>query len=211
MQFYVVLNQLQDGTYEHNFYAGEDYELTGFQLELKSKTNNITGIKGSPALLDFLSLEYNLNLSPDIIRVLSAAKTGKDAQLKAGETWFTVYTKSSVKFLASYYKNFKHEYIFNSATKFFNGTEIKYLKSALRGESVRLSQDLISQIIINSDIDIKSIEIIHSNGKPVLEEYTPIEAKQVLLNTQGLHAGLYLARIRLINENIVTKKFIVLY
>ncbi len=210
MKFNVELNQLQDGSYEHNFYATEDVELTGFQLELKSNPGEIKGIKSSSILQNALSLDFNLNLNPEIIRVVASTKTSKDAFLKSGELWFSVYTKSSAKLKPSNYKNFKHEYIFNSASKFYNSTEIYYMLTSLKGETVKLSQDQISNVIISSEgTEIKNIQVFNCNQFQVFNQSLASGARAITIKTNNWIEGLYLVKIQLSNGHTTLKKLIV--
>jgi hypothetical protein len=205
----VVLHQLPDGSYEHQFYGSEAMNLTGFQLELKGKSGDITGIIPSSAIQSTLTTDYNLKLSPGVIRIVSSPKSALDCPLKSGDLWFTIYTKSSVKLYPSYSGNFRHEYIFNSASQFYTNTEVVYSTSTLKGESVRLSQDQKSQVIIESHSDLKKIEIVTLSDLVQMSMMKPIGDRRMVIDTNNWIPGLYLARIQLANGHIETKKFIV--
>ncbi len=208
VKFYVEKNKLADGTYEHRFYTDEDYDLTAFQFEVKGKSNNFIGISGSSKFDASRGFDYNLNLAPDVLRMLGSSSSNNDIHFAAGETWFTIYTRNTDRLSPSHFKNFIHEFVFDKLKKVIGNVEVEYLLNSLVGESLTLSHESLHDIVINSNENIRSIQIINANGVPVMNQNYSADTRQVKFDNTNLQMGLYFAQVHLQNGKVEARKFI---
>ncbi len=206
LKFYVEMNPLPNGTYEHRFYTNEDYSVTGFQFEVKGISNNFIGIAESSKFID--PIVCNFNLKPDLVRMIGTSGSILDIHLEAGEIWFKIFTKKPDHLIPSNHQNFTHAFFFNNITEEINKVEIEYIHTSLVGESVTITQKDYREVIVNSKNNLKSIRIINSNGYPLFEQSYSYDIKQVKIDESTYQPGIYFAHIQLMNGKVETKKFL---
>lgn len=207
IKFYVEMNALPNGTYEHRFYTENDYSLDGFQFEVKGKPDNLTGISISTKLKYPNQFDFNIKLAPDILRML-ATRSHDLININAGETWFTIYTNSPDRLIPSHYRNFQHEFLLNNLTEEINNVEIEYIHTALVGESVTLIQKDYQEFTINSSMGIKDIRVINSNGNEMIFQSFPQDTRHIQINHSNFQPGIYFTKVQLSNGKVETKKFL---
>lgn len=206
IKFYVEMNALPNGTYEHKFYTKEAYELTGFQLPLKGKPGNFIGKSESSKFIE--PIFCNFNFKPELLRMIGTAGTGTDIHLDAGECWFTIYTKKPDQLIPGDNNEFLSEFLFNNLTEEINNVEIEYLHTFLVGDVVTITQKDYSELIVRSVDDIKNIRIFNSNGIQLFEQSCQGDTKQSQIDASNYHTGIYFAKVQLSNGKVETKKFL---
>jgi thiol-disulfide isomerase/thioredoxin len=207
MKFTVEMRRLENGNYEHRFYAEEDFNLTAFQFELTGTANNFINMLHSSKFAD-VDFDYSLNVSPTQLRMLALPRNSQDIHFAAGEIWFTVLTKSPDRLQPSTLNKFIHEFLFDQRTKYTGTVEIEYLITALQGESVTVTTTDHSELIISSERNIQQVRILNSNGYLLNDKFLVEQTNQLNIPIVNFQTGIYFAQVKLDNGRMVTKKFV---